>query len=65
MPGISQGIMRIRQRVTRWRLRGGLAFVIIVNLVPMDAVPVCDGERGTGHLKRFFLFLLVDAQRSL
>jgi hypothetical protein len=31
----------------------------------MDAVPVCDGQRGTGHLKRFFLFLLVDAQELL
>src|ERR1700733_7444067 len=30
----------------------------------MDAVPVCDGQRGTGHLKRFSLFLLVDAQES-
>ncbi len=30
----------------------------------MDAVRVCDGKRGTGHLKRFFLFLLVDAQGS-
>ncbi len=27
----------------------------------MDAVPVCDGN--TGHVKRFFLFLLVDVQR--
>jgi integrase len=25
----------------------------------MDAVPVCDGKRGTGYFKRFFLFLLV------
>src|ERR1700675_5183898 len=30
----------------------------------MDAAPVCDGNRGTGHFKRFLLFLLVDAQRS-
>jgi hypothetical protein len=28
----------------------------------MDTVPVCDGKRESGHLKRFFLFLLVDAQ---
>jgi len=28
----------------------------------MDAVPVCDGKKGTGYLKRFFLFLLVDVQ---
>lgn len=27
----------------------------------MDAAPVCDGN--TGHVKRFFLFLLVDVQR--
>src|SRR5260370_11618219 len=30
----------------------------------MDAVAVCDGKRRTGHFKRFFLFLLVDAQGS-
>src|ERR1700740_1050166 len=27
----------------------------------MDAVPVCEGKRGTRHLKRFSLSLLVDA----
>jgi hypothetical protein len=27
-------------------------------------VPVCDGKEGPGHLKRFFTFLVVDAQGS-
>jgi hypothetical protein len=30
----------------------------------MDAAPVCDGKRKSEHLKRFFLFLPVDAQGS-
>jgi len=51
-------------RGSSWPHLRWLALVIIVNLVPMDAVPVATGERDR-NLKRFFLFLLVDAQRSL
>src|ERR1700743_1843582 len=40
MPGISQRLMRIRERVTRWRLRGGLALVIIAPAIAVAAATV-------------------------
>src|ERR1700743_3207569 len=40
MPGISQRLMRIRERVTRWRLRGGLALGILAPAIAVAAAPV-------------------------
>ncbi|MCW2935293.1 MAG: Ricin lectin, partial [Actinomycetia bacterium] len=40
MPGISQRVMRIRERASRWRLRGGLALAIIAPAVAVAAATV-------------------------
>jgi hypothetical protein len=37
MPGISQRVMRIGERATRWRLRGGLALAIIAPAIVVAA----------------------------
>ena len=40
MPGMSQRVMRIRKRATRWRLRGGLALAIIAPAIAVAAATV-------------------------
>jgi len=40
MPGTSQRLMRIRERVTRWRPRGGLALAIIGPAIAVAAAMV-------------------------
>jgi len=40
MPGISQHVMRIGERVTKWRPRGGLALAIIVPVIAVAAAMV-------------------------
>ena len=48
MPGISQRVMRIGERVTKWRPRGGLALAIIVPVIAVAAArgARCPGRRG-------------------
>src|SRR5258707_7881199 len=37
MPGLSQRIMRLRERATRWRARGGRALAIIAPVIALAA----------------------------